>query len=274
MMLINGVATNEIAATDRAVQYGDGVFETIAVFNGEPRAWHRHMTRLLTGCAKLGINQPDTSQLRADAQKLYDEFGQKQERLVLKIIVSRGSGGRGYKVTPGASLTCILALYPWPEHTDEWYDAGIRLHVCETQLSCNPVLAGIKHLNRLENVLASNEWQDKDIAEGLMCNMQGDVIEGTMTNVFAVYDGVLHTPDLSHCGIAGTMRARVIEAAIEAGISVDECRMSIETLYKADELFVCNSILNVVAVRQLGKHLYTAPGTITLRLAADTRDRE
>ena len=274
MMLINGIATNELAATDRAVQYGDGVFETIAVFNGEPRAWHRHMKRLFSGCARLGISQPDTALLEAEARQLYKEDGLGQERLVLKIIISRGSGGRGYRSASDTSSTRMLALYPWPEHAYEWVNRGIHLHVCETRLSCNPALAGIKHLNRLENILASNEWQDNDIAEGLMRNMQGDVIEGTMTNIFAVLDDSLHTPDLTHCGIAGTMRARVIEAAVEQGIKVNERSISLEELYSADELFVCNSILNVVAVRQLGNHRYTVPGVITQRLAAVTRDRE
>lgn len=277
MMLINGVATNNLPATDRAVHYGDGVFETIAVFNGEARAWHRHMRRLFVGCAKLGIPQPDTDLLAAEAGQLYKEHGQGQERLVLKIIISRGSGGRGYRPAPEllpVSPTRILALYPWPEHAYEWYNLGIRLYVCETRLACNPALAGIKHLNRLENILASSEWQDKDIAEGLMCNMQGDVIEGTMTNVFAVVDGSLHTPDLRYCGVAGTMRARVIEAAVELGIKVNERRISLDELFQADELFICNSVLNIVGVRQLGDHLYAAPGATTRRLAAITRDRE
>ena len=273
-MLINGVVTNNLPATDRAVQYGDGVFETIAVFNGEPRAWQRHMRRLFMGCAKLGISQPDTVLLAAEVRQLYKERGQGQERLVLKIIISRGSGGRGYRPAPDMTPTRILALYPWPVHAYEWYKLGIHLHVCETRLSCNPALAGVKHLNRIENILASSEWQDKDIDEGLMCNMQDEVIEGTMTNVFAVFDGSLHTPDLSHCGVAGTMRARVIEAAVELGIKINERRISLEELYKADELFVCNSILNIVAVRQLGNHLYAAPGAMTHRLAAITRDRE
>lgn len=277
MMLINGVATNELLATDRAVQYGDGVFETIAVFNGEPRAWHRHMRRLFIGCAKLGIPQPDTTLLEAEAQQLYKECGQGKERLVLKIIISRGSGGRGYRPAQDLSSispTRILALYPWPEHAYEWYKLGVRLHVCETRLSCNPALAGIKHLNRIENVLASSEWQDNDIAEGLMCNMDGDVIEGTMTNVFAVFDNSLRTPVLRHCGVSGTMRARVIEAAVELGINVDECRISLDELYNADEVFICNSIINIVPVRQLGSHMYAVPGAMVHQLAAVTRDRE
>jgi len=277
MMLINGVATNELLATDRAVQYGDGLFETIAIFKGEPRAWHRHMRRLFSGCAKLGIPQPDTTLLEAEVRQLYKDCGQGQERLVLKIIISRGSGGRGYrpdtKSLP-ATPTRILSLYPWPEHTYEWYNLGVRLHICETRLSCNPALAGVKHLNRIENILASSEWQDNDVAEGLMCNMEGDVIEGTMTNIFAVVDGGLQTPMLKQCGISGTMRARVIEAAVELGIGVDECRMSLDELYKADEVFVCNSIINIVPVRQLGIHMYAVPGPIMNRLATVTRDRE
>lgn len=274
MILINGVATHALPATDRAVQYGDGVFETIAVFRGEPRAWHRHMRRLFVGCAKLSIPQPDTELLRAEVSRLYKASGNGQERGVLKIIISRGSDGRGYRPPASPSPTRILALYPWPTHTAEWYKLGIRLHVCETPLSCNPALAGIKHLNRLENILAASEWQEQDIAEGLMCDMQGKVIEGTMTNIFAVVDDSLHTPDLRHCGVAGTMRARVIEAAVELGVKVSERSINMEELFTANELFVCNSILNIVGVRQLANHPYVAPGEMTRRLAAVTRDRE
>ena len=277
MMLINGVASNELSASDRAVQYGDGVFETIAVFQGEPRAWHRHMRRLAVGCTKLGIPKPDLLLLEKEARQLYKERGQGQERLVLKIIVSRGNAGRGYRTIQNnneVSPTRILALYPWPDHAYEWYNLGVRLHVCETRLACNPALAGIKHLNRIENILASNEWEDADIAEGLMCNMDGDVIEGTMTNVFCVFDNVLRTPELKHCGVAGTMRARVIEAAVELGVKVDECRISLDELYSADELFICNSILNIVPVRQLGIHMYAVPGPTMHQLASIVRDRE
>ncbi|MDT8404195.1 aminodeoxychorismate lyase [Sulfuriflexus sp.] len=274
MMLINGVVGHELPATDRAVHYGDGVFETIAVFNGQPRGWHRHMQRLVVGCAKLGISQPDTGQLASEARQLYKDYGEGQARLVLKLIISRGSGGRGYRPAAGVAPTRIVALYPWPEHAYDWYKVGIRLHVCETRLACNPALAGIKHLNRLENILASSEWQDKDIDEGLMCNMQGEVIAGTMSNVFAVIDGSLHTPSLGQCGITGTMRARVIEAGVELGIRINERAIQLEELYEADELFVCNSILSIVAVRQLGEHHYAVPGVVTQRLAAITRERE
>lgn len=274
MMLINGIATNLLSATDRAVQYGDGVFETIAMLHGEPRSWQRHMQRLSSGCARLGIPQPDNGLLETEARQLYAEHGQGRGRLVLKIIISRGSGGRGYRPAPELLPTRILALYPWPVHADEWYRQGVRLHVCETRLSCNPALAGIKHLNRIENILASSEWQDADIAEGLMCNMHGDVIEGTMSNVFAVMDGSLHTPELGQCGVAGTMRARVIEAAAELDIKVHERRLGLDECYEADEFFMCNSILTIVAVRQLGDHRYTATAAVTRRLAAATLDRE
>ncbi len=277
MMLINGVVTNELLATDRAVQYGDGLFETIAVFKGEPRAWHRHMKRLSTGCAKLGIPQPDTTLIETEVQQLYKAYGQGQGKLVLKIIISRGSGGRGYRPGTESSLespTRILTLYPWPEHVSGWHKHGVHLHVCETRLSCNPALAGIKHLNRIENVLASSEWSDKDVVEGLMRNMDGDVIEGTMSNIFAVFDGHLRTPVLQNCGVSGIMRARVIEAAVELGINVDKCRISLDELYNADEVFICNSIINIAPVRQLGNYMYVAPGAMVHKLATVTRDRE
>lgn len=271
MMLINGVASNSIPATDRGLQYGDGLFETIAVFQGRPQAWHRHIRRLAWGCKRLGISIPDPDMLAAETQQLCGDA----EREILKILLTRGSGPRGYRPPAETIPTRILTRHDWPNYPYEWYNEGIRLHLCKTPLSCNPVLAGIKHINRLDHVMACKEWHDDDIAEGIMRDQQGDIVEGTMSNVFLVAKNGLHTPDLKDCGVFGTMRARVIEAAVEIGIPVTERRIKLEELYTADEIFVCNSILGVWGVRQFDGHALTAaPGAITRKIASITRNRD
>jgi 4-amino-4-deoxychorismate lyase len=194
--MINGEIKELFPATDRGLHYGDGLFETIAVINGRPTLWQAHMERLQCGCELLGIPLPDLQQLHEEASSLCSS----EERVVLKLMITRGSGGRGYRPPQDVLSQRILFRYPWPDSPD--LSHGIQLRVCQTPLACNPALAGIKHLNRLEQVLARAEWDDPAIHEGLMCDLDGRVKEGTMSNLFWVEDSQLFTPDLSRCGVA------------------------------------------------------------------------
>ena len=262
MMLINGKQEQNIPVTDRGLQYGDGLFETIEVKDGQCPHWQRHMQRLARGCEQLGIAMPDTELLLNEALQVC--HGEK--RAVLKIILTRGSGGRGYRVPEHSEPTRILSNHPWPEYSDSNSCEGIHLHLCHTTLSTQPALAGIKHLNRLEQVMARREWDDPDVAEGLMSDASGLVVEGTMSNVFAARAGQLYTPVISHCGVAGTMRERIIETAAALSIPVTETTLRIDDLYTMEELFVCNSIIGIWPVRELATRSYIAPGTVTRQL--------
>lgn len=237
--MINGELRETLAATDRALHYGDGLFETLAVVNGRPRFWSEHMARLQHGCAVLGLPDPDPEQLLNEALTLCAN----EERAVLKIIYSRGSGGRGYRPPQQPSPQRLLFRYPWPDHPE--LSNGIHLRVCQTPLACNPVLAGIKHLNRLEQVLARAEWDDAAIHEGLMCDLDGQVKEGTMSNLFWVEEGRLFTPDLSRCGVAGVMRGQVMAMARDLGITVQTADILPEELVQMDEIFMTNSLVGI-----------------------------
>lgn len=262
-MLINGEPTQYLDAADRGLQYGDGVFETLAVHDGTPAHWDRHMARLREGCGRLGIEPPAPERLRSEARQVCGASA----RGVLKLIVTRGSGGRGYRAPRPSHPTRILSLHPWPDYPREWAQDGIAMRVCTTRWSLNPALAGIKHLNRLEQVLARSEWDNPDIGEGLMLNTRDQVISGTMTNVFLVQNDALITPDLSECGICGITRARVMKTAADLGM---ECRveaLELEQLLRARELFVCNSVAGIWPVRRLER--VTLPvGPCTRRLMA------
>ena len=197
MFLINGHISERLSAQDRGLQYGDGVFETIAVRQKELLCWEPHYRRLKTGCDFLGIDCPSSSLLINEAAQL--EYN--SELAVLKIIITRGQGGRGYRPpVPKTPATRILGLYPWPDYPEENYIQGVKTKICQTRLGHNPQLAGIKHLNRLEQVLARSEWDQPEIAEGLMLDIDDNVIEGTMSNLFIIKDQKLMTPDLSQCG--------------------------------------------------------------------------
>ena len=260
MILVNGQVTSELAVADRGLHYGDGLFETIAVFAGKPELYERHLKRLEAGCRRLVIEVPSRKVIDEEVARLcrYLSCG------VLKIIITRGSGGRGYR-PPLFPPTRILSIHPWPDHPKCFATEGIILRLCSTPLGINPALAGVKHLNRLEQVLARSEWDDPEIPEGLMLDYQGYVIEGTMSNLFIVRKGRLQTPDLGHCGVAGVMREFILEQAIALGMGVAVRALTLADLKQAEELFVCNSLIGLWPVRRFEQYGYPL-GPLTLRL--------
>lgn len=262
MILVNGRPVTKVDARDRGLHYGDGLFETLAVRDGCPRHWQRHMQRLTRGCDRLGLPRPDTELLLAEARSVCAG----QARAVLKILWTRGAGGRGYAPFGAEAPNRIVALYPAPEYPPAFAEEGIRARWCRHRLGRNPVLAGIKHLNRLEQVLARAEWQEADIAEGLLCGLAGHVVSGTMSNVFLVRDGALSTPDVSECGIAGITRERILELAAVEGIECAVTTIGPEMLLDADEVFVCNSVNGIWQVRALERRQWHR-GTLSRHLA-------
>ena len=267
-ILVNGHPGGSVPAMDRAIQYGDGLFETIAVREGRPELWSAHMERLGTGCERLGISVPEPGTLLREALQL----ARGRECGVLKIILSRGGGGRGYCPPDSPSPTRIVSLHPLPEWPREFWSEGVVTRICATRLGLNGQLAGIKHLNRLEQVLARAEWQDPAIAEGLMLDFDGRLVEGTMSNLFLVRDGVLQTPDLSRCGVAGIMRGVVLEEARRRGIPCETGPLRREDLAFAQELFLTNSLIGIWPVRRVERRDYTTPGEITRLLQKDIED--
>ncbi len=262
MMLVNGQPTETVAAADRGLQYGDGLFETLAVRRGRPELWDRHLHRLAEGCDRLGLPAPDTGVLAAEA----DSLCQGVDWGVLKILITRGGGGRGYRLPSSPRPTRILSLHPWPTYPSSWGRDGVVARVCRHPLSLNPALAGLKHLNRLDQVLARAEWDDPDVAEGLMVNPLGRVVEGVMSNVFLGRAGVLYTPRLDQAGVAGVMRALVLELAAQLGLTCREVSVSLADLESADEVFVSNSIIGLWPVRCLEGTDYLAPGPLAAQL--------
>jgi len=262
-ILINGHATEQVSVLDRGFQYGDGLFETLKVCNGQPLHWDRHLARLQNGCERLGIAMPAPALLQAEAGQLCQGVAD----AVLKITVTRGVGGRGYAAAQGMTPTRVLARLPAPAYPATHWSEGIRLHLCQTRMGENPALAGIKHLNRLEQVLARAEWDDPQVAEGLLRDNNNQVIEGTMSNVFCVREGRLLTPPLSRCGVRGITRDRVLAAARQAAIEAEEVALQVEDLHQAQELFVTNSLIGIWPVQHFAGRDYV-PGPLTRQLTA------
>ncbi|MCX2900879.1 aminodeoxychorismate lyase [Pseudomonas mandelii] len=241
---VDGQPAHALSLKDRGLAYGDGLFETIAVRNGQPVLLDRHLERLLKGCQRLAINLDGVlvrTELQAYAQALGDG--------VLKLIVTRGESARGYAPDPVAAARRIMLGNPPATYPVTHAEQGVRLFPCATRLSLQPLLAGLKHLNRLEQVIARSEWQDADHAEGLMLDQAGRVIEGVFSNLFLVRDGVLLTADLQRCGVAGVMRAEILFQAESSAIPVQIIDITLEQLQWADEVFVCNSVYGIWPVR-------------------------
>jgi 4-amino-4-deoxychorismate lyase len=258
--LINGELISLIPVQDRAVQYGDGLFETIAWRNGKLELWPQHMARMQRGCQRLGMPIINEKIWLVDIKQL-----PLADNAVIKLIQSRGAGGRGYRYNADMAPTRVVSVYAWPDYPPQWAEQGVVIRLCQTPVSVNHALAGIKHLNRLDNVLARNEWQDADIAEGLMSNDAGDVIEGTMSNVFAVKNNVLLTPALQQSGVCGVMRERVMALAHAQSIPVTECNIKQTELFNMDEVFLTNSLIGIWPVKQLEQQSFNV-GKVTCLL--------
>ena len=246
-MLINGIPGNLISIRDRGLLYGDGVFRTLRATQGKAQHWPLHYQKLQHDCTALGIACPDVALLSAELNNLLAQHPD----VVVKLIVTRGEGTRGYAPPTQTVPIHLWDISPIPDYPADWATHGIKTRLCQLRLSHQPRLAGIKHLNRLENVLAAAEWDDADIAEGILLDVSGNVIEGTRSNLFMVRDGMLLTPDLSYCGVAGVQRERVMEQAAIYNVSCRAGQFGLAELLAADEVFLVNSVIGLWPVREL-----------------------
>ena len=252
-IMINGIVTADVNVMDRGFQYGDGLFETMKVVNRKIPLWQKHWQRLTKGCDILSIPLPEKSALEKDIEKIINDAS----KAVLKLMVTRGIGGRGYAVTEKLEPEVILIRTDYPGYPDSHWQDGIRTRMCETRLSQQPALAGIKHMNRLEQVLARNEWHDDNISEGIMLDSHDNVVEGTMSNLFLVKDGTTYTPKLNLCGVAGVMRETVLTILDEEAIPYEITHVSQAMLTSADEVFLTNSIIGLWPVKKIDDTVYS-----------------
>jgi 4-amino-4-deoxychorismate lyase len=242
---VNGRRSLLIDARDRGLQYGDGLFETMRVRGRTVRLLDLHLERLLEGCRRLQIEPPAAERLRREITRAAAQ----RATGVLKLIVTRGVGPRGYRPSGQERTTRILLLSPLPRRGPA--GAPLTLRVCRTQLGHNERLAGLKTLNRLEQVLARTEWNDPQIREGLLCDGDGHPVCGTMSNLFLRRGRRLFTPLLDRCGVAGVMRRWVIAAAPALGYRVTVRRLRIAELAGAEEVFMTNAVAGPMSVGEI-----------------------
>ncbi|WP_126461021.1 aminodeoxychorismate lyase [Sulfuritortus calidifontis] len=256
LILIDGEARETLAVLDRGLMYGDGVFRTLRLEAGQAVWWHEHLTKLAHDCARLGLACPAPELWAADLQRL---SAQRPDG-VLKLVVTRGIGSRGYQPPQPARPTRIALLAPLPEWPASLWQEGVAVRVCDLRLGRQPRLAGVKHLNRLENVLARAEWDDPDIREGLLLAEDGRVISGVSSNVFIWHKGELLTPRLHDCGVAGVARNRVLRAAAARGMTVRERDLTLDELLAAEAVWLTNSLIRVWRVARLGERIWPQTG--------------
>ena len=244
--LINGIKAGYIDINDRGLHYGDGLFETLLLADGKIQFFDEHMTRLQRGADKLGIRFPGVSTYLDDITTLATQSSASQQ--VIKLLLTRGSSERGYAIPDRVmpKRFTLLNDYSLPAA----FNSAIQARICKQTVSINRSLAGLKHLNRLENVLARAEL-DKTENEGLMLDDDGFVIEGSMSNLFIVKQGALSTPDLSRSGVDGIIREKILTLAKTENIKTSITRITAEDLFVADEVFICNSLIGLVPLNRI-----------------------
>jgi 4-amino-4-deoxychorismate lyase len=237
---VNGVEGGSVSVDDRGLQYGDGLFETMAASNGRVRRFAQHMARLTEGCHRLGMPTPPVDLIETDCHRALEGFG----TAVVKLTLTRGPGPRGYPPPAEPNLTRIVVSTAQQVSESE-AARPLTLRVCETRLGRNPRLAGMKHLNRLEQVLAGAELREPPVDEGLMRSTDDRIVCATAANVFLVRQGELLTPQISDCGVSGVMREVVLRVAVKLGIHVEVGDFTLDDLARADECFLTNAVRGI-----------------------------
>lgn len=258
--LFNGGAPGAALAEARGLHYGDGVFRTLLWWQSAPVDWERQWTRLDEDCRTLGLSAPPADVLLEDLRRL----GAARAEGVMKILCWRQTQGRGYRPTTSAVDRLVLH-YPLPEEPPEHWRQGVIAARSALCLASQPALAGLKHLNRLEQVFASRQWQP-GAQEMLMTDAAGHPVCGSRSNLFWVSGGELFTPDLADCGVRGMMRGRILDLAASLGIVTRIVPAPWQALVAADEAFICNSLIGLWPLRELEGRRWAAPGVLTRKL--------
>lgn len=253
----DGARVDSIAADDRAAQYGDGLFETIAIRDGEARFLDAHIARLETGSARLQLDCPSAEALRRALNEAIRQSGSGCRYATAKLVVSAGSGRRGYRRAAGSRPIVRVGIFTAEQFPARYYQDGVDVRLCASRLAIQPQLAGLKTLNRLEQVLARAEWHDPAIFEGLMRDTDGALICGTMSNVFIATNSALVSPGITRSGVSGIMRGQLFRWFHGAGIECDLRDVTIDELFSADEVFLTNSQFGVMPVRSCGSRLWS-----------------
>lgn len=242
--LVDGEISDRISAADRGLHYGDGLFESVAVVQGQPRFWQSHIDRLNAGCEQLGLPLTPQALLLREVKTV----SAGQQKCVVKIILTRAPSGRGFAPGDSPQANRIISSWSWPQDPDQLTQLGITARICDLRLAIQPALGGVNHLNRLEQVLARSEWTEGPPHEGILLDREDHVISAISANIFLVHAGRLLTPRLDRCGVRGVMRGAIIKEYIER---CEQRRITLDMLPEAEEIFICNTVRGVFPVTRI-----------------------
>ncbi|WP_117233288.1 aminodeoxychorismate lyase [Vibrio maerlii] len=252
MYWLNGTQADSISLTDRSFQYGDGCFTTILVKAAEPQWLTFHIERMEACLKVLGIPVP----CWAEVIQWLSKAAIDAPLSGLKLHISRGSGGRGYSPSGVMNPDITISAFDYPQHYHSIQSQGIELGLCEAKLGINPMLAGHKHNNRLEQILLKAEMDRVGLVDGVVLDIHDHVVETTMANLFWCKDKTIYTPSLEDCGVSGIVRRLIIQDAEQLGHKAVIGKFDLDHLANADEVFISNSILGVAPVIKVGQYQF------------------
>jgi len=243
VVLINGVEQDKISVFNRNMQYGDGLFETCVARDNQILFWPRHYSRLEIGCVKLNINKIDEAVLLSDIKKAFELSSKKN--CIVKLILSRGDSLRGYGYRADIEPVRVVIV---SEMYQPLFNKEFSLEYAISGYHSNPQLAGIKHCNRLEQILARSNLSSN---EAIMLDEKENIISVTQGNIYYIFGNKLLTPKLDCCGVVGSRRSLILELAMSLKMEALESNISINQAQKADEVFISNSVIGIQPVHSI-----------------------
>lgn len=264
--LVNGEISSFVATDSRGLNYGDGVFETMVVHQGTPRWWQAHMDRLGIGCKRLGLQMPQQAILLREVNTVSAGLAS----AVVKIVLTRQGQARGYGFDANSGCDRVVSAHAMPENLKEPVLKGVRAKTCDLRLAIQPALGGIKHLNRLEQVLATAEHYENDVREGILLDQESNVVSAISANLFIVMAQNLLTPRLDQCGVRGVVRGQILTAFKSR---CEQRRIQPDFLREAHEVFICNSVRGIVPITRVDAQDYEI-GPVTRELQSWFQDCE
>ncbi|WP_286268801.1 aminodeoxychorismate lyase [Thalassotalea hakodatensis] len=243
---LNGIRTEDISITDRGLAYGDGVFTTAKIVDGTILLLMEHIERLKESCARIALSDIDWHALKAELVKQSTAF----PLAVLKVMITAGTGGRGYSRIGVSKPNVIVMVHEFPKHYIDWQQAGVSIGIAKTRLGINPNLAGIKHLNRLEQVLIRKELDESQWQDLIVTDVQNNIVETSCANVFWIKNNDVFTPELGSSGVSGLLRNQTIRQLSEIKL----IKEPLDSLVDIDAMIICNSVMGYVPVKNFNGH--------------------
>ncbi|WP_282130609.1 aminodeoxychorismate lyase [Pseudoalteromonas aliena] len=253
--IITASDSTTISTSDRGLNYGDGFFTTAKVVDGQVQYWPHHKARLIECAERLGFPELDFYSLENKITQHTTDL----QLSVLKILITRGEGGRGYGLPSECNITILLSVLDYPSNYSALAKKGVRLEISPIKLASQPYLAGLKTLNRLEQVLIKKAMQTQNCDDVLVLDHNNNVIEASAANIFAIKNHKVFSPLVDECGIKGVYLQSLCDK-----LPVEFKRVQVEDLTQADAVFVCNSLMGAVPVKSIEQQVFNTANSHAL----------